>query len=249
MLFSVGKFHQVKLTSVPEVAFLGRSNVGKSSLLNALMGEEICHTSTTPGRTRTMNGFAIGGQDRMGNPGRLTVLDMPGYGKGSREEWGEEIVKYLAKRKELRRVFLLVDAMHGLKQSDEQILKLFRHNSVPHQVILSKVDRILLPKSTKRNIAEDKFKENVASLKDIVQRIREKIQPKNDGPPALGEILTVSAENERWKALSPKTRGKLGIHAVRWAVLVATGLNQQTVDLKVQGAASNVSGAERMGEA
>lgn len=124
--------------------------------------------------------------------------------------------------------------MHGLKQSDEQILKLFRHNSVPHQVILSKVDRVLLPKSTKKHIAEEKFKENAVALKGIVQRIREKVQPKNDGPPALGEILTVSADNERWKALAPRTRGKLGIDAVRWAVLVATGLNQQTMDLKIQ---------------
>ena len=139
--------------------------------------------------------------------------------------------------------------MHGLKQSDEQILKLFRHNAVPHQVILSKVDRVLLPKSTKKNIAQDKFKVNVASLKAIVQRIRETIQPKNDGPPALGEILTVSADNERWKALSPKTKGKLGIDAVRWAVLVATGLNLQTVDLKIQEMASGGDEAERRAEA
>ncbi len=131
-------------------------------------------------------------------------------------------------------MFLLVDAMHGLKQSDEQILKLFRHNAVPHQVILSKVDRVLLPKTTKKHIAEDKFEKNIVALKDIVERIREKIQPRSDGPPALGEILTVSADNERWKALAPKTKGNLGIDAVRWAVLVATGLNQQTMDLKVQ---------------
>lgn len=148
----------------------------------------------------------------------------------------------------LRRVFLLVDAMHGLKQSDEQILKLFRHNAVPHQVVLSKVDRVLLPKSTKKNVSEAKFKANVASLQDIVQRIREKIQPKNDGPPALGEILTVSADNKRWKALSPKTTGKLGIDAVRWAVLVATGLNQRTVDLKIQETTSSANGAERIRE-
>jgi GTP-binding protein len=91
----------VKMTSVPEVAFLGRSNVGKSSLLNALMAQKnLCYTSAHPGKTRTMNGFSVGGPDGMGNPGRLTVLDMPGYGKGSREEWGKEISKYLLGRKE-----------------------------------------------------------------------------------------------------------------------------------------------------
>lgn len=100
LFYSASKFRTVNLTSIPEVAFLGRSNVGKSSLLNALLGRKICHTSSKPGRTRTMNGFAVGGEDAMGNPGRLVVLDMMGYGKGSREDWGTEIMKYLVGRKE-----------------------------------------------------------------------------------------------------------------------------------------------------
>ena len=99
-LYSCTEFRNVKLSSLPEVAFLGRSNVGKSSLLNTLMGRNICHTSSKPGRTRSMNFFAVGGEDGMGNPGKVVLLDMPGYGKGSREEWGKEILKYLAGRKQ-----------------------------------------------------------------------------------------------------------------------------------------------------
>ena len=100
LLFSSTKFLTVKDSAVPEVAFLGRSNVGKSSLLNALMGQNICHTSSKPGRTRSMNVFAVGGDDGRGSPGKVAVLDMPGYGKGSREEWGTEIMKYLVGRKQ-----------------------------------------------------------------------------------------------------------------------------------------------------
>ena len=100
LLFSTTTFRTVKDSTIPEVAFLGRSNVGKSSLLNALMGRNICHTSSKPGRTRSMNFFAIGGEDGRGSPGKLAVLDMPGYGKGSREEWGPEIMKYLVGRKQ-----------------------------------------------------------------------------------------------------------------------------------------------------
>ena len=100
LMFSASKFRTIDNSAMPEVAFLGRSNVGKSSLLNALMGQKICHTSSKPGRTRSMNFFAVGGEDGHGNLGKLAVLDMPGYGKGSQEEWGPEIMKYLVGRKQ-----------------------------------------------------------------------------------------------------------------------------------------------------
>ena len=145
---------------------------------------------------------------------------------------------YLLIVNRLRRAFLLVDPLHGLKQSDEQILKLFRHNAIPHQVILSKVDRVLLPKTTKKYITEANFEENVVKLRYTISQLLEKIQPKGDGPPALGEVLACSADNPRWKALSPATGGKLGINAIRWAVLAATGLHQRTIDVKVQALAA-----------
>ena len=104
IIYSAVKFRTVKFTSAPEVVFLGRSNVGKSSLLNAIMGANVCHTSRNPGRTRSMNFFAVGGEDGMGNPGKLMLLDMPGYGKGSREEWGKEVEKYLVGRNEYVRL-------------------------------------------------------------------------------------------------------------------------------------------------
>ena len=98
-LWTLSKFRTTPLSSTtPEVAFLGRSNVGKSSLLNALMGQEICWTSSKPGRTQTMNAFGIGGTK--GGESKVVLLDMPGYGKGSRSEWGNEIMKYLKNRKQ-----------------------------------------------------------------------------------------------------------------------------------------------------
>lgn len=98
-LWSAAKFRTTPMSSIePEVAFLGRSNVGKSSLLNAIMGQEICWTSSKPGRTREMNAFGIGGTK--GGEHKVVLLDMPGYGKASRAEWGMEIMKYLQGRKQ-----------------------------------------------------------------------------------------------------------------------------------------------------
>lgn len=98
-IWSASKFRTTPMSSIePEVAFLGRSNVGKSSLLNAIMGREICWTSSKPGRTREMNAFGIGGTK--GGQSRVVLLDMPGYGKASRTEWGMEIMKYLQGRKQ-----------------------------------------------------------------------------------------------------------------------------------------------------
>lgn len=98
-LWSASRFRTLPMSSLePEVAFLGRSNVGKSSLLNAVMGKEICWTSSKPGRTREMNAFGIGGTK--GGENKIVLLDMPGYGKGSRTGWGVEIMKYLQGRRQ-----------------------------------------------------------------------------------------------------------------------------------------------------
>ena len=157
-----------------------------------------------------------------------------------------ELFKYLLTKSRLRRAFLLVDPLHGLKQTDEQILKLFRHNAIPHQVILSKVDRVLLPKFTKKNVTEADFEKNVVKLRSIIGQILEKIQPKGDGPPALGEVLACSGDTSRWKALSSKTSGKFGIDAIRWAVLAASGLHQKTIDVKVQMSPAFMSESEKL---
>lgn len=104
-LYSSPTFREVEFGIAPEVAFLGRSNVGKSSLLNALLGEHVCCASVKPGRTKTMNFFAVGGEDQMGYRGKLVVLDMPGYGEGSRKAWWPEIMKYLIGRRQYDYIF------------------------------------------------------------------------------------------------------------------------------------------------
>lgn len=98
-LFSAAQFRTIPFDSnEPEVAFIGRSNVGKSSIINALTESEMCYTSKHPGKTTEMNAFGIGGTK--GGESKIVLLDMPGYGKASRREWGVEIMKYLQKRKQ-----------------------------------------------------------------------------------------------------------------------------------------------------
>jgi GTP-binding protein len=124
----------------PEVAFAGRSNVGKSTLLNALTGQNgLARASNTPGRTRELNYFDIEGQFRL--------VDLPGYGyaKAPRkdvERWTALTKDFLRGRSVLRRVCLLVDARHGLKPTDLEIMKLLDEAAVNYQVVLTKTDKI-----------------------------------------------------------------------------------------------------------
>ncbi len=124
----------------PEVAFAGRSNVGKSSLLNTLTGRKgLARTSNTPGRTRLLNFFGLGG--------RLILVDLPGYGyarasKTDIARWNKLTRGYLKGRSQLRRICLLVDARHGLKSSDEQVMEELDSAAVSYQIVLTKADKV-----------------------------------------------------------------------------------------------------------
>jgi GTP-binding protein len=124
---------------LPEIAFAGRSNVGKSSLLNALTGRSaLARVSHTPGRTRQLNFFDLGG--------RLHLVDMPGYGhaeapKSSIRRWQRLIDAYLLGRPTLARVMLLVDARRGLKPVDRDLMKKLDERAVSYQVVLTKADQ------------------------------------------------------------------------------------------------------------
>ncbi|KAI4187042.1 MAG: hypothetical protein L6R41_003068 [Letrouitia leprolyta] len=183
------------------------------------MGKNLCHTSRNPGRTKTMNFFAVGGEDEQGNPGRLTVLDMPGYGHKSRAEWGQEIMKYLVGRKQLNRAFVLVDTVHGLKRSDEALLQALRENAISHQIVLSKVDRLLFPGTRKPSI--QLLNRHKIEVRRRGESIRARLDAMNvQGPKALGEIIACSTE-------ASLEKGKcLGINNLRWSILTATGLNE-----------------------
>lgn len=139
-VMGIASMAQLPDPGLPEVAFAGRSNVGKSSLLNALTGRKaLARTSNTPGRTQQLNFFELGQ--------RLMLVDLPGYGyarasKHSVRRWTAVTRDYLRGRAALRRVCLLIDARHGLKDKDRAVITILDQAAVSYQVVLTKADKV-----------------------------------------------------------------------------------------------------------
>lgn len=257
-LYSAAQFRTIPYDSKePEVAFLGKTNVGKSSLINALVDHEICRSGDKRGKTTEMNAYGIGGTK--GGESKIVLLDMPGYGTGSKLEQGEEIMKYLQRRKQytspspchfdgevakkrrLRRTFVLLDLHHGIKPGDQQILTLLRQYAIPHQLVVSKVDRLLCDRvqdlkqwHTNRTVRNAKLA-NLQSDLDALRAMDQIPADANDaryelaerlkatkGPPPLGEIICVSAMKDVARNVK---KSHLNIDALRWSIMQATGFD------------------------
>lgn len=139
-VLGVARLDQLPVSALPEVAFAGRSNVGKSSIINALTGRKgLAKTSNTPGRTQQLNYFNLGD--------KLHIVDLPGYGYAQAPEaevkkWQAVIMAYLQGRVNLKRVMVLIDSRHGIKPVDREIMEMLDKAAVTYQLVLTKTDKI-----------------------------------------------------------------------------------------------------------
>ncbi|GBQ84667.1 ribosome biogenesis GTP-binding protein YsxC [Gluconacetobacter johannae DSM 13595] len=166
-VFGAQKLEQVPPPNLPEIAFAGRSNVGKSSLINALTGRKaLARASSEPGRTKQLNFFDF--------PERLTLVDMPGYGyakaaKDVKEDWQGMMFSFLRGRPTLQRVILLLDSRIETKPSDREIMKLLDRAAVTFQIVLTKCDG-LKPGALAAKCAQatDLARQHAAAFPDII---------------------------------------------------------------------------------
>ncbi|KAI5958790.1 hypothetical protein KGF57_002224 [Candida theae] len=153
------------LKTLPEVLLMGRTNAGKSTLLNSILGarknEPLAYVSSKAGFTKTMNSFRISNQ--------LRLIDSPGYGKGGVESQGEMVLAYLNNRRRLKRVLLLVSSSDGFADEDLQLVRYLHERGIPVDIVFTKVDELL-----KKFLRKELFKSaNVESIKGANQRIVE----------------------------------------------------------------------------
>ena len=172
-VLSVANLSQLPLSELEEIAFAGRSNVGKSSLINALFNQKkLAKTSSTPGRTQQLNYFNLND--------KIHVVDLPGYGYAEAPEslvkqWQKLIFDYLRGRVNLRRVFLLIDSRHGLKKVDKEVMEMLDKAAVTYQIVLTKVDKISFKalKNQETSILNE-VKNHAAAYNEIIATSSEK---------------------------------------------------------------------------
>ena len=183
----------------PEIAFAGRSNVGKSSLINALVGHKgLARTSNTPGRTQELNYFVPDGYSGAeGDLPPMALVDMPGYGyaqapKENVDAWTRLVFDYLRGRSTLKRVYVLIDSRHGIKSNDEEVFALLDKAAVSYQLVLTKTDKIK-EAGVPRLVSEtmEKIRKRPAAFPEVLATSSEKSQGIDALRQAIVEVLTI----------------------------------------------------------